>query len=137
MLPLLILLIIIPHPVRGYGHRDGLYMIFTSRSTSLVERNRCVREVVADTWSTQGSTALDLDSEKVSVLFCLVPCSESITVFFVLWLHFAGTCICTILCFAWLFVCSSLIHFKATFLPHTPEYLLNSFIYHQRVIFRY
>lgn len=34
---------------------------------------------------------LETDSGKVSALACLAPCSG--TVSFVLWLHFAGTCI--------------------------------------------
>lgn len=39
-------------------------MTSTSRSTNLVERNRCVREHVADTQSTQGPTCLRQIQER-------------------------------------------------------------------------
>ena len=135
MLLWFILLILTAHPVRGCGHTGDLrYELYLKKHQPGGEKQvcggPCSRHV-----EHRDPQRLVTDSGKVAVLSCLASCSESITVFSVLGLHFAATCIwhflpCTVLCSV-LCALSPRLRFKTASPPCIREYLLNSFMCHQ------
>lgn len=121
MLPLLILLIITPHPVRGCEQRRLRYALYLQEHQPGEDRQ--TREGPHGRCTEHRGTHRGWGPGKVSALSCLSPCSESITIFFVFWQHFASTYIWHYFhytVFSLVICVISELHFKAEFLPHTP-----------------
>lgn len=118
MQPLLILLIIIPHPLRSYEQRwlryDDIYL-----KEHQPGGDRQMPDGPHGRHAEHIGTHSSLEPGTVSVLSCLTPCSESITIFFVLWLHFASTC-------KWHFFHYTVLDLVSCF----PDYPLRQHFYH-------